>query len=93
MRRYPKGMSVVPIKGFTIVRLYNTNILTIDHQNETIQFETGGWHTKHTKKCMNLILRQYNLYVRQKNFKWYIESQNETVPFIDGYKHNITKAA
>ena len=84
---YPKGLSVVPIKGLTIARLYNTNIVVVDHTNGTIELNSGGWHTRHTKKCTNLILSQYNYHVYQEDFTWYVSRSTSVVPAL--YQDNM----
>lgn len=88
--RYPKGMAVVPTNGLTIARLYDTNIVTIDYVNNTIHLNNGGWETKHTKKCMNIILEQFGYYVYQKDFQWYVSNRNSPLPAI--YENGIELA-
>lgn len=86
MSTLPKGLSITPYKGITIARLYNTNIVTIDSGSNTITLNNGGWNTKHTKKCMNIVLAPFNLSVKQKDFEWFIvRPDNTTTP----YAHNI----
>jgi len=90
MKALPKGLSVTPVPGLTIARLYSTNIVTIDSSSNTITLNSGGWHTKHTKKCMNIILAPFDLYVKQKDFKWYVVRQdNTTVPYQDNIKLSV----
>jgi len=86
--RLPKGLSIVSIQDSTIVRLYQTNIVT--KVGLKMVLETGGWKTKHTKKCINLILNQHGLNVYQKKNVWYVsKADGSTVPFQDGMTVSI----
>ena len=94
MHNYPKGMSVVPTGNITVARLYNTNIVTINHSDNIITLNSGGWKTKHTKKCSNLILSRYDMHLYQKDFTWYVVDQdNKTIEYTDnmeiGYKQAV----
>jgi len=81
--RLPKGLSIVSIQDSTIVKLYQTNIVT--KIGLKLRLESGGWRTSHTKKCMNLILRQHGLNVYQKNNEWFVSNQDgSTQVFQDG---------
>ena len=88
-KRLPKGLSIVPHNGTTIARLYNTNIVEINYNDNCIILRDGGYKTKHTKKCTNLVLSEFGINVRQKDFVWYVESQNGTLPYEDGMKFAI----
>lgn len=70
--KLPKGLSIVPVQGLKVVRLYNTNIVVIDYNNNTITFNSNGWNTRHTKKCTNLVINDLDLYLYQEKFQWYI---------------------
>ena len=87
--RLPKGLSITPYQNKTIARLYQTNIVEIDHETGCITLRNGGWLTKHTKKCTNLVLAKFNINVRQKNFTWYVETQNGTLEYQDGMVFNV----
>jgi hypothetical protein len=54
-------------KGKTIIRLYDTDILTFD--DKTVVFNSGGFKTVTTKKWINKFLPTG--YVYQKKFEWY----------------------
>jgi hypothetical protein len=90
--RLPKGLSIVTINGLTVAKLYQTNILVIDSNKGTVKFNSGGWLTKHTKKCINLVLGQSNLNflnVIQRDFEWYVIKtdtlkRQQSVSFQDG---------
>lgn len=68
--RLPKGLSVVEFNQYTIAKLYNTNIVELDNTTGCLKLRTGGWYTKHTKKCINLIINKYDLNLIQEKFKW-----------------------
>lgn len=68
--KLPKGLSIVSIGDIKIAKLYDTNIVEIDKLHNSIILRTGGWQTKHTKKCINLILNEYDLYLVQEEYKW-----------------------
>ena len=64
-----------------IIRLHDTDILTIEGNNYTLN--SGGWHTATTKKYLNEYLPD-ELRVYQKDFEWFIDIGQEAVPFTDG---------
>jgi len=85
--RLPKGLSLIHHEGKTLVQLYNTLIAVIDKTGPAPLFRlnSGGWQTKHTKKCLNLVLNEYGVYVYQKNFNWYINTPiHQNMEFTDG---------
>lgn len=90
LSKSPKGLKVVeiiknvPSEGI-IADLYDTRILEI--RPGYIKFNSGGWRTMHTKKCMNLVLSELGLpaYVRQKGGVWYVEHRGQSFEFKDGY--------
>lgn len=86
MRKYPKGMSVVNHAGFEIAQLYDTRIVIVDHNTGEIIVNSGGWKTKHTKKCSNEILNKYGYHLYQKDFNWYIEGHGQVYSYDDYMK-------
>lgn len=87
--RLPKGLSVVTIKGLTVAKLYQTNIVIVDETAKKITLNSGGWLTKHTKKCSNLVLGQFGLSIVQRDFQWYViktdsQGRKQSVSFQDG---------
>lgn len=78
----PKGLTIVTVPKLTIAKLYDTNIVLVNQETQTITLNNGGWKTKHTKKCMNLALQQYGLEVRQKNFEWFVFRGGTEVAFF-----------
>lgn len=80
--RLPKGLSIVSVPKLEIAKLYNTNIVVANEETGLIALNTGGWKTKHTKKCMNLALAKYGLSVKQVNFEWFVMRHGEEVGFF-----------
>lgn len=84
--RLPKGMSLCETHGMIICKLYNT-IIVERIECDRIILRNGGWKTKHTKKCINLVLAKYrpDLKVIQKDFEWFIQyDTGRKIPFLDG---------
>lgn len=77
--KLPKGLSVTHIGPYKVAKLYNTNIVEIDNNNNSLILRTGGWETRHTKKCMNLVLSDLGLGVIQRDFKWLVTKNNEVI--------------
>ena len=66
----PKGLSVIEHDNKLLAKLYNTLIVEFNRDNNRLKLRTGGWYTRHTKKCINLVLNKHGLYVTQEQFKW-----------------------
>ena len=68
----------------TIV-LHRTAIAVYDHKNQALKLNTGGWHSVTTKSRLNAILSELKCGFRvfQKNFDWYLSTNNQTVDFWD----------
>ena len=68
------------------VYLYRTAIATLDHHSNALKLNSGGYTTNTTKSRLNAILSEfkYNCRVFQKNFNWYLSTNNQTVDFMDG---------
>ena len=81
----PKGLKITTTHNETIHKLYDTEIVKIDHESKTAQLETGGWMTMHTKKCINLALRPMGLTLRQVKGEWFVNG----VPFQDGMRVSL----
>lgn len=83
----PKGLSIVDVHGLSVGKLYKTNIVIVNQNLGDIQLNSGGWMTKHTKKCMNLMLNEYGYNVSQRDFKWYItDTAGNKIEYFDGIK-------
>ena len=79
----PKGLKLHKgTQGETIAQLYNTII--VRQLGASYQLNTGSWYTMHTKKCMNLLLNQFDIKVSQKAGQWLVTQGNKTIPFVDG---------
>ena len=68
----------------TIV-LHRTAIAVYDHKNQALKLNTGGWYSVTTKSRLNAILSELKCGFRvfQKNFDWYLSTNNQTVDFWD----------
>ena len=76
----------------TIV-LHRTAIAVYDHNNQAVKLSSCGWQTVTTKSRLNAILDEvkYGCRVFQKQFDWYLSTNNQTVDFWDGMilSHNL----
>ena len=66
--------------------LHRTAIAVYDHNTQALKLNTGGWHSNTTKSRLNAILSELKCGcgVFQKNFDWYLSTNNQTVDFWDG---------
>lgn len=55
---------------FSKMYLYNNLIATLDRHN--LGISSADWQTNTTKERLNWILKEYNYYIKQKNFVWYL---------------------
>ena len=67
--------------GFTIIRLYNTDIVKFN--DKQIILNSGGYETVTTKTRMTQASNQYNLgyNVYQEKGKWYVSYNKEIYDF------------
>ena len=76
----------------TIV-LHRTAIAVYDHNTQALKLNTGGWQSVTTKSRLNAILSELKCGFRvfQKQFDWYLQTNNQTVDFWDGMilSHNL----
>lgn len=87
--RNRKGLAVIRYDGKTVAQLYDTIILVKNHNDGTIQLNTGGYETRHTKNCMNDLLPS-GFSVFQKNFTWFVSLPNgKTIHFVDNMVINM----
>jgi hypothetical protein len=75
--------------AYTIVKLYNTEVVKRQNINNIVTLNSGGWHTQSTKICINTALRQiYGKeapYLYQSKGVWYLQlNTGETRRFLDG---------
>lgn len=92
MKRLPKGLSIVDDSGHNLLaaQLYQTVI--VHYQSGHLTLKHGGWLTAHTKKCINLVLSQYDLGLNVKQVKgeWFVSNRDgKSVPFQDGMRISI----
>ena len=68
------------------VYLHGHNIATVDHNTNAVKLSSCGYTTVTTKSRLNALLSEvkYGYRVFQKNWEWYLQSNNQTVDFIDG---------
>jgi len=76
-KRLPKGLSINPMEGKIVYRLYDTDIVTIDTRLNGFTLNTGGHYTNHTKKCMNIALLPFGFNVTQKQGQWSIDKVDQ----------------
>ena len=67
--------------GYTIVKLYNTEIVRFN--SNIIVLNTGGWYTVTTKQRMNQAADEYGLGYRvfQHKHQWYVRYNCQDTPF------------
>ena len=75
------------------VLLHGHNIATFDHNTQAVKLDSCGYETVTTKSRLNAILQEvkYGCSVFQKQFDWYLSTNNQTVDFWDGMilSHNL----
>ena len=75
------------------IYLHGHQIATFDHNNQAVKLSSCGWQTVTTKSRLNAILDEvkYGCRVFQKQFDWYLQTNNQTVDFWDGMilSHNL----
>ena len=75
------------------IYLHGHQIATYDHNNQAVKLSSCGWQTVTTKSRLNAILDEvkYGCKVFQKQFDWYLSTNNQTVDFWDGMilSHNL----
>ncbi len=74
-----------------IVTYHNTDVVTYRPLEQTVTLRSGGWRSKTTKLRMNQASEQWKLgySVWQKNFKWFVTVNGETLEFTDGMTLNL----
>lgn len=71
-------------EGFTKVTYHRTAVVKFNI--EKIVLNSGEWMTNTTKTRMNQASNQFDLgyTVFQKNFEWFVDYKEKTIPFEDG---------
>ena len=77
---------VINIEGVSFVYLYNNLIAMVG--DTWLEIFDGGHQTTTTKSRLNAILSAHGTGERvyQKDFKWFVSTNNGEVPFCDGIK-------
>ena len=75
------------------IYLHGHQIATYCHNTEALKMSSCGYETVTTKSRLNAILDEvkYGCRVFQKQFDWYLSTNNQTVDFWDGMilSHNL----
>ena len=75
------------------IYLHGHQIASYDHNTNAVKLSSCGWQTVTTKSRLNAILDEvkYGCRVFQKQFDWYLRTNNQTVDFWDGMilSHNL----
>ena len=70
----PKGLSIINHNGLLLVQLYKTLIASVDTNTGLVKLDSGlkaiGRKSRHTKKCLNLALSEFDMVIKQKSFNW-----------------------
>ena len=68
------------------IYLHGHQIATLDHHTNALKLSSCGYETVTTKSRLNALLSEfkYGCRVFQKNFDWYLRTNNQTVNFWDG---------
>ena len=67
------------------VYLHGNHIATVDHNTNSVNLSSCGWHSTTTKSRLNALLQEimYGAKVFQRQFDWYLSYNNQTVDFWD----------
>jgi len=76
---------VINIRGCSFVYLHGNHIATVGPKS--LQLFDGGWQSNTTKSRLNALCYEfaYGCGVFQKNFEWFLNTNNGTVDFESGY--------
>ena len=68
------------------IYLHGHQIAAVDHNLKAVKLSSCGYTTVTTKSRLNAILDEvkYGCKVFQKQFDWYLSTNNQTVDFWDG---------
>ena len=68
------------------ILLHGHQIATLDHSTNALKLSSCGYETVTTKSRLNAILEEvnYGCKVFQKQFNWFLRTNNQTVDFWDG---------
>ena len=68
------------------IYLHGHQIATFCHETKAVKLSSCGYETNTTKSRLNAILEEvnYGCKVFQKQFNWFLRTNNQTVDFWDG---------
>lgn len=75
--------------GF-VIKYYFTNIVRLDDAEIVLRHD--GFTTKSTKNHMNAALREFHMYISQKDWAWTLHYGQKAIPFENGMRINILNA-
>ena len=86
MKKLTKRDTVYRGSGGTCkVKLWNTDIASIDTDKGVVTLDSGGYQTLTTKDRMNRVLEDAGYSVFQKDFRWYVKTPDgKTLKYNDG---------
>ena len=83
--RLTKRDTIYKEDGKCKVRLWNTDIATIDPKNSSVTLNTGGYTTNTTKDRLNRVLNGTRYRIYQQSGRWYVSKPDGgVIPFSDG---------
>lgn len=84
----PKGLTV-DLKGSDLkAKLYQTEIVCLKGNKLTLR--CGGWFTRHTKKCINLVLKDHGVRIFQDKNQWFVFTEKDgDTSFQEGMTINL----
>ena len=67
-----------------VMQLHRTNIAIL--KDGKLFLNTDGYTTNTTKERLNGVLEVHRMYIKQKDFQWYLvnKNTNEMFDFVDG---------
>lgn len=79
------------VGSLTIWRMWDTDIVTYDHEANTILLNNGGYQTMTTKMYMNKILSEldHGAHVYQKNWEWFLCHGDSVSPFVNPMHYSL----
>ena len=85
--RLPKGLSLIETDKQILSKLYDTLIVQYDKDSKHLTLRTGGWKTRHTLKCINLVLNDLipnELKVKTYKGNWTLfQNDTPTITFTE----------
>jgi len=79
------GLSVIDNQAL----LYQTKIVKVI--DNVLILNSGGWKGKHTKTCINDLIRPLGFHLYQRDFQWYVLTPElKEVEFTDNIELELT---